>query len=304
MATKTGPRVAIITGCSSGIGLSAAVTLAKDPAKGYIVYATMRNVAKKDNLEKAAGATLNKTLFIIPLDVTKQDSIDNAVKVVFDKHKRIDILVNNAGHGSSGYVELVSEQQMRQLFDTNFFGPVNLMKAVLPIMKKQRSGRIMNVSSVAGITAWPFGEIYAASKYALEGFTESLSIGYRAFGIWVNSIQPGPVRTDFIANMGSANNQPEFLKLAEEKNIDKESREICQKVIQLLVANPNFEKENQTPEEIANVIKESLESKKPHLRNPTSQLRYDYAKKYFVDPYGDEFCETIVPHIIPDSLKK
>ncbi|XP_030832988.1 retinol dehydrogenase 8-like [Strongylocentrotus purpuratus] len=298
------PRVAIITGCSSGIGLSTAVMMANDPAKGYIVYATMRNLAKKGDLEKAAGATLNKTLFIIQLDVTKDDSIKRAVKDVFTKHKRIDILVNNAGHGSSGYIELVTDQQMRALFDTNFFGVVHLIQEVLPIMKKQRSGRIISVSSVAGITAWPFGEIYAASKFALEGFTESLSIGYRPFNIWVSSCQPGPVKTAFIANMGSANNQPEFLKLTEEKNIDKESKEVCGMIINRLVNSPTFEEEQQTPEEIASVIKGALEDEKPHLRYATSKLRLDYAKKYFVDPTGDTFCDTIVPHIIPDSLKQ
>eukprot|EP00057_Strongylocentrotus_purpuratus_P006226 XP_011660700.1 PREDICTED: uncharacterized protein LOC105436638 [Strongylocentrotus purpuratus] len=151
---------------------------------------------------------------------------------------------------------------------------------------------------------WPFGEIYAASKFALEGFTESLSIGYRPFNIWVSSCQPGPVKTAFIANMGSANNQPEFLKLTEEKNIDKESKEVCGMIINRLVNSPTFEEEQQTPEEIASVIKGALEDEKPHLRYATSKLRLDYAKKYFVDPTGDAFCDTIVPHIIPDSLKQ
>ncbi|XP_072039360.1 retinol dehydrogenase 8-like [Amphiura filiformis] len=177
------PKIVVITGCSSGIGLETAVHLAKDKENRFKVYATMRNLTKKDQLETAAGSTLYKTLFIRELDVTKENSIVEFIDKINQEEGRVDVLVNNAGIAHLGVVETVPMDQIRAVYETNVFGLIRLTQAVIPGMKSRRSGHIINVSSAAGLVGMPFNAIYASSKFAVEGFSESIAPLLKKFGI-------------------------------------------------------------------------------------------------------------------------
>jgi NAD(P)-dependent dehydrogenase (short-subunit alcohol dehydrogenase family) len=184
----------IVTGCSSGFGLKIAVTLARD---GFRVFATMRDLGKRGALEKAlteAGAKAD----ILALDVTDQASIDTAVGTVLAQAGRIDGLVNNAGFGVSGFVEDLSLDDYRRQMETNFFGLVMVTKAVLPHLRQQRSGRIVNISSIGGRAANPLISAYVASKFAVEGFSESLAFEASLFNVSVVLIEPGAFKTEII----------------------------------------------------------------------------------------------------------
>lgn len=297
MAAQT-PFVTLITGCSSGIGMSTAVMLANDDR--YVVYATMRNLAKKNDLEKASGDALDKTLFILELDVTKEDTITKTVKTIMEKHGRLDILVNNAGYGGAGFIEVIPLDQIRKHFEANVFGLIRVTQEVIPIMKRQRSGRIINISSVIGVTALPFCESYCSTKYAVEGFTESLSMTLRPWGIWVTSVQPGPVKTAFFDNIGPANNQTEFSKIGE-ADVDAATKE----AFGMAMAH-HFEIEagaDQTGDDVAVVIKQVLEEERPQLLYQSSDYVRGVVAKKFVDPTGDTYINSVIPHMIPQSLK-
>lgn len=188
-------KVAIITGCSSGIGLSTAVEFSKN---NFITYPTMRNLAKKNELEnQLTNSNLDN---ILQLDVTDDTSITNTISKIKNKHGKIDILVNNAGYGLFGSFEDASIEQFKQQMETDFFGAVRLMKEIIPIMKENKSGKIINVSSVAGLTGFPIMTSYISSKFALEGLTESLRYELKKFGIQLTLIEPGAVKTKFFEN--------------------------------------------------------------------------------------------------------
>ncbi|KAG2461100.1 RDH8 dehydrogenase, partial [Polypterus senegalus] len=159
-------KVVLITGCSSGIGLTTAVTLARDPQNRFKVIATMRNLNKRDKLEEAAGDTLNQTLEIKQLDVCDEKSIQECINSIPDRH--IDILVNNAGVGMIGPIECQTIEEMRVVFETNFFGVVRMIKEVYPDMKKRKSGHIVIISSVMGLQA------HRAQKQGNDGSTRTL----------------------------------------------------------------------------------------------------------------------------------
>jgi NAD(P)-dependent dehydrogenase (short-subunit alcohol dehydrogenase family) len=187
MAIETG-RVALVTGASSGIGEAAAQALAR---AGFTVYGTSRRAT--------AGEKRGDVVFL-PLDVTDDDSADATVREVLDRSGRIDVLVNNAGVGTSGAAEESSMEQARALFDTNLFGSIRMTRAVLPQMREQGSGRVINVSSVLGLVPAPFGALYAATKHAIEGYSESLDHEVREYGIRVLLVEPAYTRTSFDAN--------------------------------------------------------------------------------------------------------
>ncbi|CAB1449688.1 unnamed protein product [Pleuronectes platessa] len=186
-----GTRRVLVTGCSSGIGLAVAARLAKDELRRFKVVATMRDLGKRGPLEKAAGASLNKTLEIKQLDVCCEASIRECVNSLPDR--RVDILVNNAGVGMIGPLECQSIAAMKELFDTNFFGLARLVKEVLPGMKRRQSGHIVVMSSVMGIQGLLFNDVYSASKFAVEGFCESLAVQALKFNIKTTLVEPGPV---------------------------------------------------------------------------------------------------------------
>ena len=187
MAVET-ERVALVTGASSGIGEAAAQALL---AAGFTAYGTGRRAI--------AGEERDGVVFL-PLDVTDDQSAAGAVREVLGRSGRIDVLVNNAGVGVAGAAEESSIEQARALFDTNLFGAMRMSRAVLPQMREQGSGRVINLSSVLGLVPAPFGALYAASKHAIEGYSESLDHEVREYGVRVLLVEPAYTRTSFDAN--------------------------------------------------------------------------------------------------------
>ena len=187
MAVETG-RVALVTGASSGIGEAAAHELL---AAGFTVYGTSRSAV--------AGEDRDGVVFL-PLDVTDDESVAGAIREVLDRSGRIDVLVNNAGLGITGAAEESSIEQARALFDINLFGSIRMTRAVLPQMRAQGSGRIINVSSVLGLVPAPFGALYAATKHSMEGYSESLDHEVREHGVRVLLVEPAYTRTSFDTN--------------------------------------------------------------------------------------------------------
>ena len=189
--------VVLVTGCSSGIGLETALAFARG---GHTTVATMRNLAKADSLQKQA-ADEGLTIRVEQLDVNDAASVDAAVAGVIDSHGTVDVLVNNAGVSTSGPIETMSIDNAMQLMDTNFWGPIRTIRAVLPTMRAQRSGVIINVSSLASrIPATMYSGMYAASKHALNSLSEALAGEVEPFAIRVVSIEPGFFGTEIDAN--------------------------------------------------------------------------------------------------------
>lgn len=186
-------KVAIVTGSSSGIGYEIALILARN---GYITYATMRNLQKKSALE-AIKDKENLPLKFVQLDVTNEDSVRIAVQGIYDDTGRIDILVNNAGYGLTGALEDLTIDEIKTQFETNFYGLVRTTQAILPTMRRQKSGTIVNISSGAGRFGYPLGSAYVSSKFAIEGLSESLSYEVEPFGIIVILVEPGMIKTNF-----------------------------------------------------------------------------------------------------------
>jgi len=180
-------KTVLITGCSSGIGRETAHAFNDE---GWTVYATARNPADIETLGEA-GCEL------ATLDVTDQSDIDRVVDRILDEEGAIDALVNNAGYGQFGPIEDVSTAKVHEQFDVNVFGPHRLIKAVLPGMRRERDGTIINISSVAGRIAFPGGGVYSGSKFAIEAISDALRNEVDEFGIDVVVVQPGPVKTNF-----------------------------------------------------------------------------------------------------------
>ncbi|WP_018971963.1 oxidoreductase [Rudaea cellulosilytica] len=186
MNTKN--KVALVTGASSGIGEATALQLSK---AGYKVYGTSRR----------GGKAPQRAFEMLPLDVTSDESVDAAVGEVIRLEGRIDLLVNNAGFSvAPAGAEESSIEQAQAIFDTNFFGTVRMTRAVVPYMRRQGSGRIINIGSVLGFLPMPYGALYAATKHAIEGYSESLDHELRTRGIRVSVIEPAFTKTQFEAN--------------------------------------------------------------------------------------------------------
>ncbi len=185
--------VALITGTSSGFGMLTAITLAK---QGYLVVATMRDLNRREELVRLAGeAGITERLVYEQLDVTDSESVQAAITKVVHVYGRIDILVNNAGFAVGGFIEEVSMEDWRRQMETNLFGLIAVTRAVLPVMREQKQGLIINLSSVSGLSGFPGYAPYAASKFAVEGFTESLRHEMSSFGVQVVLVEPGAYRT-------------------------------------------------------------------------------------------------------------
>jgi NAD(P)-dependent dehydrogenase (short-subunit alcohol dehydrogenase family) len=190
---KEEQKVAIVTGSSSGIGQEIALTLARD---GFLTYSTMRNPMKGEYL-KSLSDKEKLPLKIAQLDVTKETSVKDTIKSISAEATRIDILVNNAGYGLVGAFEDLQMEEIKAQFETNLFGLIRTTQAVLPIMRKQKSGTIVNISSGAGRFGFPGGSVYVSTKFAVEGLSESMSYELEPFGIRVILIEPGFVKTNF-----------------------------------------------------------------------------------------------------------
>jgi NAD(P)-dependent dehydrogenase (short-subunit alcohol dehydrogenase family) len=192
-------KIALVTGASSGIGLLTSIELAK---AGFRVVATMRDLARRERLDQAAAAAGVaakvdvRALDVRALDVTKFDTIPGFVDRVVADYGRLDVLVNNAGFAVAGFAEDIKLDELRLQFETNFFGAVAMTKAALPTMRRQRSGHIIQVSSIVGLQGAVTVSSYSASKHALEGWSESLRLEVNSLGIKVVLVEPGSFQTD------------------------------------------------------------------------------------------------------------
>ena len=180
-------KVVLITGASSGIGKETALSLIKE---GHIVYGVARRLEMMQDIIQAGGHS-------IKMDILKERNIDEVVNQIIKEQKRIDILINNAGYGLWGAVETISIAEAKRQFDVNIFGLAYLTKKIIPLMRKQKSGKIINMSSMGGKVYTPFGAWYHATKYALEGWSDCLRIELKSFGIDVILIEPGVIKTEF-----------------------------------------------------------------------------------------------------------
>ena len=195
-------KVAVVTGSSSGIGFETSLLLAKNQFK---TYATMRNLNKSHVFDTALKEKI--PLSVVQLDVNEEASVNIAIDNILKENGQIDVLVNNAGYSVFGSSEELSLEEIKEEFETNFFGAVRVAKAVIPTMREKSSGTIVNVSSIGGkVGLLPFFTAYHASKFALEGYTESLRQELNEFGINVILIEPGAVGTNFMDNMRNAKN--------------------------------------------------------------------------------------------------
>ena len=239
-------KVAVVTGTSSGIGFETALALARD---GYHTYATMRNTAKSNKI-KELGQKESLKISVLELDVDDEDSIKTTIKKILDEKQSIDVLVNNAGWGLWGCVEDVSIDEFKAQFDTNFFSIIRLIQEVGPAMRKQGSGKIVNISSVAGRIGFPASPAYISSKFALEGLSESLRLEMSPFGVDVIIIEPGVIKTNFLNPV----------KLAKKSESDTPYRDITARV----VSGVKMMAEMGTPaKEVADTIVKAIKDEKP-----------------------------------------
>jgi NAD(P)-dependent dehydrogenase (short-subunit alcohol dehydrogenase family) len=243
-------KVIIVTGSSSGIGLESALLLARN---GYITYATMRS-PEKDTSIKTAVQKEGLPIRVVQLDVTDDNSVKNAVDHIISESGRIDVLVNNAGYSLGGALEDLSMEEIKSQYETNLFGLIRVIQAVLPTMRKQGSGRILNISSGTGIFGFPGISAYVSTKFAVEGLSESIAYELEPFGIKVILIEPGFVKTNF-----------EHAMVVAKKAQDPASpySELMQK---LMVNASELAKNASDAEQVANVIMDAASNLNPRLR--------------------------------------
>jgi NAD(P)-dependent dehydrogenase (short-subunit alcohol dehydrogenase family) len=194
---RVNQQVAVVTGSSSGIGYETSLILARN---GFLTFATMRNLNKSENM-KLIVAKENLPIQIKQLDVTDDVSVKNAIQDISSEAGHIDVLVNNAGYGLNGAFEDLAMDEIKAQYETNVFGLVRTTQAVLPIMRRQKSGTIVNISSGAGRFGFPGSSAYVSTKFAVEGLSESMSYELEPFGIKVVIVEPGVIRTNFVDGM-------------------------------------------------------------------------------------------------------
>jgi NAD(P)-dependent dehydrogenase (short-subunit alcohol dehydrogenase family) len=248
MASKQ--KIIVITGTSSGIGHEIALTMARND---FLTYATMRNLQKGKNLKSLAEKE-GLPLRIAQLDVTDDKSIENAIQSITAEANRIDVLVNNAGYGLVGAFEDLGMDEIKAEYETNVFGLIRTTQAVLPIMRKQKSGIIVNISSGAGRFGYPAGSAYVSTKFAVEGLTESMSYELEPFGIKVILIEPGFIKTNFSKAVVVA-----------KKSQDPSSpySQMMQKVANV---SGQLQQRGSTPDLVAKVVLDAVTSETPNLR--------------------------------------
>ncbi len=246
-------QIALVTGSSSGIEYETSLRVARN---GIYTYASMRSLSKSKEMIYYAKRD-NLSLKVLRLDVTDKESISKAMDKIIAEKNRIDILVNNARYSLLGPLEQLDIDEIKEEFETNFFGIIMLIQSVLPIMQKQGYGRIINISSLAGRIGFPLSSAYVSSKFALEGLVESLRYEVQPFGITVVLIEPGVIKTNFVNSMklgkyvitssnGNNNNSPYI--------------EVLQKRISAF--KPRFEK-GSAASEVADMVLEAVKSDNP-----------------------------------------
>ncbi|MDH7444056.1 SDR family oxidoreductase [Aquimarina sp. 2201CG14-23] len=262
MNTDQNSKVILITGGSSGIGKSIGTFLTN---KGYIVYGTSRNPDRFSDFD---------AFKLLQLDVADKGSIQAAVTSIEQKHGRLDILINNAGAGITGPIEEIPEEEIIKNFTTNYFGPINVTKAVLPLMRKQGSGLVINITSIAGYMGLPYRGIYSASKAALEITTEAWRMELKAFNINMTNVAPG----DFATNIAAGRYHAPVLDKSPYQKSYGES---------LKLMNGHVD-EGMNPEEMAKVVYKVIQTNKPKVH-------------YKVGEFMQKFS-IVLKRILPDKM--
>lgn len=267
-------KIAVITGTSTGLGLGLTEVMAK---AGWKVYATMRNLEKAGEIQSLQQQGLN--IELLQLDVQSQESIDQAIQTVIDQEGKIDLFINNAGIGFIKTTEQLTEEEYQNVFDINTFGQIRATKAVLPHMREKKQGRIVSVSSVGGLVGQPLNEIYCASKFALEGYYESLaSYVTPYFGVEFMIVEPGGISSEFANTV--------LTDLEKQGGFPKGDYE---QVMNDYMGQINGREESlfQTPEEVAEIIFKQLNENELPLRIRTSEWSENFTKfKTEADPTG------------------
>ena len=286
MNSDRNKKVAVVTGSSTGIGFETSLLLARN---GFYTYATMRNLDKSKaitNLKQKEKLSLE----ILQLDVTADESVKEAINKITNEQERIDVLVNNAGYALVGAFEELSIEEFKEQYETNVFGVIRVTQAVLPMMRSQRCGTIVNISSIAGKIGFPLTSAYVSSKFALEGLSESMAYEIEQFGIKVILIEPGVIKTNFDNN----------LKIGKKVVIDQNSSyaEMTQKRISGF--KPRFESGSPSIE-VANVILKAITSENP------LELRYLVGNDAFKlikirnNTSDNEFRKLVVKSVLQDQ---
>jgi len=247
---RVNQQVAVVTGSSSGIGYETSLILARN---GFLTYATMRNLNKSENM-KLIVAKENLPIQIKQLDVTDDVSVKNAIQEISSEAGHIDVLVNNAGYGLNGAFEDLAMDEIKAQYETNVFGLVRTTQAVLPIMRRQKSGTIVNISSGAGRFGFPGSSAYVSTKFAVEGLSESMSYELEPFGIKVVIVEPGVIRTNFVDGMVVA------------KKSQKPNSPYSQITQKIATGFEEMMKNASSADLVAKVVLDAITDKNPSLR--------------------------------------
>ena len=249
-SSSSNQKVAVVTGSSTGIGYETTLILARN---GFLTYATMRNLNKSESIESITTKE-NLPIHIKQLDVTDDTSVKNAVEAISSETGRIDLLVNNAGYGLNGAFEDLTMDEIKTQYETNLFGLIRTTQAVLPIMRRQKSGTVINISSGVGRFGLPGSSAYVSTKFAVEGLSESMSYELEPFGIKVVLVEPGVIKTNFVDGMVIAR-----------KSQDPKSpySQIIQKMVTGL---EEMMKNGSSPDLVAKVVLNAAINENPSLR--------------------------------------
>ena len=235
-------QVILITGASSGFGRATALALV---AEGHIVYGTSRKVTPSNSLEG---------VMMLDMDISKRETIDKAVAQIISEQGHIDVLINNAGVGTGGALELTTDEEYDLTFNTNVRGLINMCRAVVPFMRKQSSGKIINISSIAGILGIPYQGLYSGSKFAIEGLSEAYALELKKFGIKICLVEPGDFATGFTASR--VKSQQTIIDQAYSESFDR-----CMKIVE------RDEQTGANPTLLARRICKLVKSKRPPFRS-------------------------------------
>jgi NAD(P)-dependent dehydrogenase (short-subunit alcohol dehydrogenase family) len=275
LASSSSSKVVVITGASRGIGLITAQYLA---SQGYIVYGTVRSTSNPSKLDTAVERHKGN-LFKVVMSLTNEQEIQKVMNSIIKDQGKIDVLINNAGYALVGTVESSTLQEQKDLFDINYFGPVRTIQAVLPQMRKNKQGMIINITTVSAISPFSPLENYSASKFALRGLSESMAASLSPWNIKTVIIEPATIRTmettpDAVGSRDLGTPDPY-------NSIRNYVEDSC---------------EGQDPLDLAKLIEEIIETPNPHVRYQIGEFAHDIAARVYVDSTGDDMKKSNIEY--------
>lgn len=264
-------KVILVTGASSGMGKDAALQLIKE---GHIVYGAARRIEKMEDIKIAGGYTMQ-------MDITKEEDVKKVVNQIMEDQGQVDVLVNNAGYAVYGAVETVSNEDAHKQFEVNIFGLANITKEVIPHMRKQHSGKIINISSMGGKVYTPYGAWYHATKHALEGWSDCLRLELKPFGIDVVVVEPGGIKTEF----GDVMYEP-MVERSKGSAYEQSVTKMAQQALEMY----NKQGTLSDPKVITDLISKAIHAKKPKTRYVAGKFAKPmmFIRKWFGDRVFDK----------------